>query len=40
MLFVEAIIIDAMRYPENLYNSSDVWDDEWNDLLNGIDIRE
>jgi len=35
-LFVEALIQDAMRNPEQLKNLEDVWDKEWDDLLSGV----
>lgn len=36
-LFVEALIQDAMRNPDQLKNLEDVWDKEWNELLSGVD---
>jgi len=38
--FVEAIAMDAMKHPEKLHDARDVWDDEWADLLKGVDIDE
>lgn len=38
--FVEAIAMDAMKHPEKLHDARDVWDDEWADLLKGVDVDE
>lgn len=38
--FVEAIAMDAMKHPEKLHGAQDVWDDEWADLLKGVDVDE
>lgn len=38
--FVEAIAMDAMKHPEKLHDAQDVWDDEWADLLKGVDGDE
>ena len=38
--FVEAIAMDAMKHPEKLRDALDVWDDEWADLLKGVDVDE
>ncbi len=38
--FVDAIALDAMKHPENLRDAKDVWDDEWTDLLKGVDVDE
>ncbi len=38
--FVEAIALDAMKHPEKLHDAKDVWDDEWADLLKGVDVDE
>ena len=38
--FVEAIALDAMKHPEKLHDAKDVWDDEWVDLLKGVDVDE
>lgn len=38
--FVEAIALDAMKHPERLHDPKDVWDDEWADLLKGVDVDE
>lgn len=35
-LFVEALIQDAMKNPDQLKNIEDVWDKEWDDLLDGV----
>lgn len=37
ILFVEALIQDAMRNPDQLKNLEDVWDKEWTELLSGVD---
>jgi len=34
---VRVIDDDAANHPENLHDSKEVWDDEWNHLLKGID---
>jgi hypothetical protein len=38
--FVEALAMDAMKHPEQLHDARDVWDDEWADLLKGVDIDD
>jgi len=38
--FVKAIAIDAMKNPDKLHDSRDVWDDEWTDLLKGVDVGQ
>ena len=35
--FIETIRSDALRHPEKLQAIEKVWDDEWNDLLKGVD---
>lgn len=36
--FIEAIATDAMRNPEKLHAIEEVWDDEWDDLLKGVEV--
>ena len=38
--FVEAIAMDAMKHPEKLHDAQEVWDDEWAELLKGVDVDE
>ena len=38
--FVEAIAIDAMTHPDKLHGVEDVWDDEWDGILKGVEIDE
>ena len=38
--FVKAIAIDAMKNPDKLHDAQDVWDDEWTDLLEGVDVEQ
>lgn len=39
-LFVNALVQDAMQNPDQLKNLEDVWDKEWDELLDGIDGGE
>ncbi len=34
--FIQSILLDAMQHPEKLKNLEEVWDQEWNDLLEGV----
>ncbi len=34
--FIQAIVVDAMKHPEKLRQSGEVWDKEWNELLKGV----
>jgi len=36
--FIEAIAVDAMKNPRKLHPVEDVWDDEWDDLLKGVEV--
>ena len=36
--FIEEIAADAMRCPEKLHAIEEVWDDEWDDLLKGVEV--
>lgn len=36
-LFIEALIQDAMKHPDQLKNLEEVWDEEWDELLSGVD---
>lgn len=38
--FIRAIAIDAMKNPDKLHDAQDVWDDEWTDLLKGVDVGQ
>jgi hypothetical protein len=35
-LFLEALFQDAMNHPNQLKNLEDVWDEEWEELLRGV----
>ncbi|WP_446008448.1 hypothetical protein [Candidatus Electrothrix sp.] len=37
--FVRALGIHAMKHPEKLHDVEEVWDEEWDDLLEGVDIE-
>jgi antitoxin component of MazEF toxin-antitoxin module len=37
--FVRALGIHAMKHPEKLHDIEEVWDEEWDDLLQGVDIE-
>ena len=39
-LFIEALFQDAMKNPEQLKNLEEVWDNEWDDLLDGVEVSE
>jgi virulence-associated protein VagC len=39
-LFVEALFEDAMKNPDQLKNLEEVWDEEWDDLLRGVDLGD
>ncbi len=34
--FVQALAIDAMKHPEKLHKAEEVWDEEWENLLDGV----
>ena len=34
--FINALAIDATKYPQKLRNFEEVWDKEWDELLGGI----
>ena len=36
--FIEAIATDAMTNPEKLHAVEEVWDDEWDSLLKGVEV--
>lgn len=38
--FLEVLHLDALKHPEKLKNIKDVWDDEWDCLLKGVDGGE
>ncbi|MFZ0565083.1 MAG: hypothetical protein WAM28_02710 [Chlamydiales bacterium] len=35
-VFVEAILQNAMEHPDHLKNIEEVWDKEWDELLEGV----
>ena len=37
--FVRALGVHAMKHPEKLHDAEEVWDEEWTDLLEGVDIE-
>ncbi|MCI5210900.1 MAG: hypothetical protein D3910_19430 [Candidatus Electrothrix sp. ATG2] len=37
--FVRALGIHAMKHPENLHDVEEIWDEEWADLLEGVDVE-
>ncbi|MCH9628014.1 MAG: hypothetical protein S4CHLAM2_16630 [Chlamydiales bacterium] len=39
-LFIEALFQDAMKNPDQLKSFEEVWDSEWNTLLEGVDGGE
>lgn len=39
-LFIEALFQNAMANPDQLKNLEEVWDEEWDDLLSGVDGGE
>ncbi len=39
-LFIEALFQHAMKHPEELKNLEEVWDEEWDALLEGVDGGE
>ena len=38
--FVNALAVDAMKHPEKLYAAKEVWDKEWDKLLEGVTADE
>ena len=34
--FIRALTVDAMKHPEKLRDAKEVWDREWDELLEGI----
>ncbi len=34
--FIQALAIDAMKHPEKLRETKEVWDKEWDELLKGV----
>ncbi|NGX61724.1 MAG: hypothetical protein K940chlam9_01213 [Chlamydiae bacterium] len=38
--FIEALFQDAMEHPEQLKNLEEVWDEEWDELLEGVDVSD
>jgi hypothetical protein len=39
-LFIEALLQAAMEHPDQLKNLEEVWDEEWDELLSGVDGGE
>jgi virulence-associated protein VagC len=35
--FLEALYLDTLKHPEKLKNIKEVWDEEWEQLLEGVD---
>lgn len=35
--FIEALFQDAMAHPEQLKNLEEIWDKEWDELLEGVE---
>jgi len=38
--FIEVIFQDAMRNPSKLKDLHEIWDEEWDELLAGVDVDE
>lgn len=38
--FLEGLHLDALKHPEKLKNFREVWDNEWDELLEGVDGGE
>ena len=38
--FINALAVDAMKHPEKLYAAKEVWDKEWDELLDGVAADE
>ncbi|MCK5242120.1 hypothetical protein KAR34_06700 [bacterium] len=34
--FINALAIDAMKHPEKLHSTKEIWDKEWDELLKGV----
>ena len=34
--FIQALVIDAMKNPKKLHEAKEVWDKEWDELLDGV----
>ena len=34
--FIQSLFLDAMKHPEKLKDLEEIWDDEWDDLLEGV----
>ena len=39
-LFIEAIYQNAMKNPDQLKNLEEVWDKDWEDLLEGVEAND
>ncbi len=38
--FIQSLCIDALKHPEKLKDIETVWDEEWEDLLDGVSDEE
>ena len=38
--FIQSLFLDAMKHPEKLKDLEEVWDKEWEDLLEGVSDDE
>ena len=38
--FINALAVDAMKHPEKLRATKEVWDKEWDELLKGVTADE
>ncbi len=38
--FVQAIAKDALENPDKLHDIQEIWDDEWDDLLEGVEVDD
>lgn len=38
--FIQSLFLDATKHPEKLKNLEEVWDKEWEDLLEGVSDDE
>lgn len=38
--FIQSLFVDAMKHPEKLKDLEEVWDKEWDDLLDGVSDDE
>lgn len=38
--FINAILIDALKHPEKLKDTKEVWDREWDELLKHVSVDD